>query len=143
MGSLSCACVRPRLHTQASLQYAKESILLKTLEDVAENDKRTQTLELTSSVVWKGKSAVLTSSLADAMMNNTKVTALNLCDCNVGDAGLCSLADAIKENGTLFELNLSHNKFARTGLTHLAKCCLLYTSPSPRDKRQSRMPSSA
>ena len=23
------------------------------------------------------------------------------------------------------------------------KCCLLYTSPSPRDKRQSRMPSSA
>ena len=22
-------------------------------------------------------------------------------------------------------------------------CCLLYTSPSPRDKRQSRMPSSA
>ena len=25
----------------------------------------------------------------------------------------------------------------------LTKCCLLYTSPSPRDKRQSRMPSSA
>ena len=24
-----------------------------------------------------------------------------------------------------------------------AKVCLLYTSPSPRDKRQSRMPSSA
>ena len=25
----------------------------------------------------------------------------------------------------------------------LTKTCLLYTSPSPRDKRQSRMPSSA
>ena len=25
----------------------------------------------------------------------------------------------------------------------LDNCCLLYTSPSPRDKRQSRMPSSA
>ena len=25
----------------------------------------------------------------------------------------------------------------------IAKACLLYTSPSPRDKRQSRMPSSA
>ena len=24
-----------------------------------------------------------------------------------------------------------------------SSCCLLYTSPSPRDKRQSRMPSSA
>ena len=27
--------------------------------------------------------------------------------------------------------------------TQLDKSCLLYTSPSPRDKRQSRMPSSA
>ena len=26
---------------------------------------------------------------------------------------------------------------------HMLRCCLLYTSPSPRDKRQSRMPSSA
>ena len=29
------------------------------------------------------------------------------------------------------------------GCTPEAKICLLYTSPSPRDKRQSRMPSSA
>ena len=30
---------------------------------------------------------------------------------------------------------------AEWGVDHIA--CLLYTSPSPRDKRQSRMPSSA
>ena len=29
------------------------------------------------------------------------------------------------------------------GLGALTRPCLLYTSPSPRDKRQSRMPSSA
>ena len=29
------------------------------------------------------------------------------------------------------------------GQTPMVKDCLLYTSPSPRDKRQSRMPSSA
>ena len=29
------------------------------------------------------------------------------------------------------------------GKTTLLRICLLYTSPSPRDKRQSRMPSSA
>ena len=29
------------------------------------------------------------------------------------------------------------------GIVPLRKACLLYTSPSPRDKRQSRMPSSA
>ena len=38
--------------------------------------------------------------------------------------------------------------FDKTGLLDFAKKlndlgCLLYTSPSPRDKRQSRMPSSA
>ena len=34
---------------------------------------------------------------------------------------------------------------APNGYPHIghAKACLLYTSPSPRDKRQSRMPSSA
>ena len=30
-----------------------------------------------------------------------------------------------------------------TPILIMNKCCLLYTSPSPRDKRQSRMPSSA
>ena len=30
----------------ANLQYAKESILIKVISDVAENDKRTQSLEL-------------------------------------------------------------------------------------------------
>ena len=29
------------------------------------------------------------------------------------------------------------------GYTRILKCCLLYTSPSPRDQRGSRMPSSA
>ena len=32
---------------------------------------------------------------------------------------------------------------AKTGSPTNDKSCLLYTSPSPRDKRQSRMPSSA
>ena len=31
----------------------------------------------------------------------------------------------------------------QTGDSYAVKNCLLYTSPSPRDKRQSRMPSSA
>ena len=32
---------------------------------------------------------------------------------------------------------------AKAGLTRIAKACLLYTSPSPRDRTRSRMPSSA
>ena len=34
------------------------------------------------------------------------------------------------------------SKFSEDEIFHM-KSCLLYTSPSPRDKRQSRMPSSA
>ena len=38
---------------------------------------------------------------------------------------------------TYGQLNASHDNMV------LLPTCLLYTSPSPRDKRQSRMPSSA
>lgn len=106
----------------ASLMYAKESILLKVIQDVADNDKRTQTLELMGSNIWKGKSAALTASLADALLNNTKVTALNLSDCNLGDNALIALADSIAHNSTLYDLNLSNNKLGRPGLIHLSKC---------------------
>ena len=43
---------------------------------------------------------------------------------------------------------LDQDKLKSTGtevhyLSYYTKCCLLYTSPSPRDQRGSRMPSSA
>ena len=40
--------------------------------------------------------------------------------------------------GEDFKLEIKRNLFDQNQVT-----CLLYTSPSPRDKRQSRMPSSA
>ena len=40
--------------------------------------------------------------------------------------------------GELLEVELPQD-----GMTRFLRVCLLYTSPSPRDKRQSRMPSSA
>ena len=42
---------------------------------------------------------------------------------------------------TLIFLAAPNDEKAEIELTY--NCCLLYTSPSPRDKRQSRMPSSA
>ena len=56
--------------------------------------------------------------------------------------------------GTLFDVNSAAKRckdkigakwetFANFWRTTQLEYCLLYTSPSPRDKRQSRMPSSA
>ena len=38
---------------------------------------------------------------------------------------------------------LTSASVSRISIERLSNTCLLYTSPSPRDKRQSRMPSSA
>ena len=42
---------------------------------------------------------------------------------------------------TFTESTFSH--YTAAAFFHSGRICLLYTSPSPRDKRQSRMPSSA
>ena len=47
----------------------------------------------------------------------------------ISNTGKCNISDVIKKSG-----------YSRSTVY---KTCLLYTSPSPRDKRQSRMPSSA
>ena len=44
------------------------------------------------------------------------------------------------QSSSTASLNLTPNQ---TVIAAYLYCCLLYTSPSPRDKRQSRMPSSA
>ena len=48
------------------------------------------------------------------------------------------LAELLLEKG--YEV---HGIIRRASLINTYRICLLYTSPSPRDKRQSRMPSSA
>ena len=75
----------------------------------------------------------------------------------IGTLGLT--AKGIKKRNTLttpgpVELHEIFNDLYRENFTHVVmevsshaldqfRVCLLYTSPSPRDKRQSRMPSSA
>ena len=50
---------------------------------------------------------------------------------------------AIKPMTDLFEVNKATVEALAEQQAALAKDCLLYTSPSPRDRQKSRMPSSA
>ena len=49
----------------------------------------------------------------------------------------------VTEKGRMCCVNLSPVIVPRESRKHESKSCLLYTSPSPRDQRGSRMPSSA
>ena len=58
-------------------------------------------------------------------------------EADVSEKDLDNLVCAYKGLKSVAKANVT------TGITFVPDTCLLYTSPSPRDKRQSRMPSSA
>ena len=80
----------------------------------------------------EGKSGVGYTTIFDARKFPTKISA---------EIKNLDIADAV-DNPELWKLRGRHTRFAAGAATQ-AFHCLLYTSPSPRDKRQSRMPSSA
>ena len=66
---------------------------------------------------------------------------IDLRDCGSGSTGATNVLRNVGKSPALVVFLIDVGKGALAVL--LAKSCLLYTSPSPRDKRQSRMPSSA
>ena len=51
--------------------------------------------------------------------------------------------DKLRQQGAVAVQDSTDKTLFFAGVSHELRTCLLYTSPSPRDKRQSRMPSSA
>ena len=66
----------------------------------------------------------------------------NVVDERFGPRGNLSLSGT-KEDPTMVNFELTRSRFRDITGTTLWEGCLLYTSPSPRDQRGSRMPSSA
>ena len=60
-----------------------------------------------------------------------------------GDKAIIAAIDKLLILHADHEQNCSTSTVRIVGSAHAGLFCLLYTSPSPRDKRQSRMPSSA
>eukprot|EP00967_Tisochrysis_lutea_P138084 scaffold248694_cov28-Tisochrysis_lutea.AAC.1 len=100
-----------------ALQHAKESKILELLKKLDDNDRRTQAIDLSGSTVFREKSVKLCASLADALQRNSRLTALNLSNCSIGDGSAKQLANVLRDNATIFDLNLSYNKLGRPGLT--------------------------
>ena len=85
--------------------------------------------------------------LSRATLSDAKLASATLknCDCSEATLADVSFARAIFEDvdasgATLTDANLTG---CRLMDVDLSGCCLLYTSPSPRDRTRSRMPSSA
>ena len=53
------------------------------------------------------------------------------------------LVNAVLTNGARFYVDHAHPEFSTPECRDPLSACLLYTSPSPRDRTRSRMPSSA
>ena len=88
----------------------------------------------------------LTSSLFVSASVLGQANALNAS--NPEDIGVKTEAQVINDNDQPLEYGYVDDRdvlWAKTTweIIDLDESCLLYTSPSPRDKRQSRMPSSA
>ena len=61
--------------------------------------------------------------------------------CQMNEYDTNRIIDTVKKIGFIKTENLDDTNCFLLNTCHIS--CLLYTSPSPRDKRQSRMPSSA
>ena len=82
----------------------------------------------------------------DIVIRNAKTRKLKgLVDIGILDGKIKTIKEKIDEKGAT-EIDakgkLVTESFVNAHL-HLCKVCLLYTSPSPRDRQKSRMPSSA
>ena len=86
------------------------------------------------------------STLFNALTNSSKAQAANFPFCTIDpNVGVVPVPD--KRLNRLSEVSKSKKTINTTisfvDIAGLVKGCLLYTSPSPRDQRGSRMPSSA
>ena len=71
------------------------------------------------------------------MVEKIKVALVGIGNCF---SGLIQGIEYYRQNPSQQVIGIIHEKLRDYGIYDI---CLLYTSPSPRDKRQSRMPSSA
>ena len=86
------------------------------------------------------------STLFNALVENAKAQAANFPFCTIEpNKGIVSVPDQrLQELGNLSSSqNIIPTKIEFVDIAGLVKGCLLYTSPSPRDRTRSRMPSSA
>ena len=88
------------------------------------------------------KHVMVTDKCAENLSTEEKIhIEVNSMSCGSQDV-TCAKEIIAKIYGTTFILKKGTKK-AEIVSSEESKTCLLYTSPSPRDKRQSRMPSSA
>ena len=126
-----------------------------TVADPTSSDKTITFPDTTGTVITSGDTNTVTSTMVDASLVNanlaagaaiafSKLAALTSAQILVGNGS--NVVTGVAVTGDISINNAGLTSITAGAIVNAdinASACLLYTSPSPRDKRQSRMPSSA
>ena len=88
-------------------------------------------------------SVITDSSYGPSFNSSTKEFTFRYPMSNLADRLISGSQETTNWVGYFFAHNNDDGGFGEPGDQDIIKCCLLYTSPSPRDAHESRMPSSA
>ena len=121
------ACDKTQLESESDINVAPEFPKSATFDNINGDESDDKTNE--NSIIFDDESKIDENGMTIDSAENNAIDSI---------AGI-SRVDPDDE----IELSEIPRESSRSGLKSNKETCLLYTSPSPRDKRQSRMPSSA
>ena len=112
---------------------------------VVPNAKKLDSITMEEMLELAGQGAKVVQTRAVEFANKYKVPVRVLSSFNDGNGTLISLKDESMENALVSGIAFQKDqvKFTLHSVGDTPGTCLLYTSPSPRDRTRSRMPSSA
>ena len=124
---------------------AAEHDMMANVFAIGEGDDNGSVLEMIRSDEWEEKDAKRFLDSLNAGKRGgflTPYSESDLAKMNLFKLKDHNLGFAIKDDGDIVSVH-NNSGLGGVGNEMMSAACLLYTSPSPRDKRQSRMPSSA
>ena len=135
--------------TPVTLQLFKDGNMIEIAQIIVSKDANYSYTILAEGSMWQNQGEYVVKvtygegNISETIFlytpNSEVLTTTDIFEVNAGSSGTFDLPYTIR-GGTVSDISIDESIF---GLVVQINTCLLYTSPSPRDRTRSRMPSSA